>query len=439
MVGHVIEWDPVQVWPSSVPGGQLSPPWLSDGSDATLGLTSTHDSTEHYLNAGFGIPLTRSATPCETGSHHTSSNHSQSGFGCTAAQIVTDLGPGVSHSVEQAQPCVGVGIVSGGYSLAQASPKILAGIQTGVGARRIEGFDLRLNLDGLRPGPDRHRTRPSPLSNICLDHPFAAQLYGPSPSGPSRSNQLVASMLDRSPKESFHPPTPPPRPRAPSPAYRHRLVTDHMRHLARARTASSLGLPQVKPARDSPNRSSSAAMADGHGNSTTNLLRRPVGPGQSRRTLEVKLDCGNCSQPGVKLIFRGAATQRIDFKPLATFTCWRCTAMIRPPGPARTRTTTNTSTPARLRYDQSVSHTIDQMIGMPVLAASPPLPRSSVLTGCLPGKSCNEMTCDCCQLPIGLVRMTSTTAGNSYTTEVVCAHCLSLYKLCSDCGGEGEG
>jgi hypothetical protein len=101
MAGHVIEWDPVQVWPSSVPGGQLSSPWLSDRSDATFGLTSTHESTEHYLNAGFSIPLTVSATHCETGSHHTSSIHSQSGFGCTSDRIVTDSGPGISHLDEQ--------------------------------------------------------------------------------------------------------------------------------------------------------------------------------------------------------------------------------------------------------------------------------------------------------------------------------------------------
>jgi hypothetical protein len=329
---------------------------------------------------------------------------------------------------------VGVGIVSGGSSLAQPCPRILADIGTGVGARRIEGFNLRRNLGGLRPGPDRRRIWPSPLSNISLDHPFAAHVYGqnlfatkPSP----------FSLLDRTMEEPLRPSTPPPRPRVPTPAHRHRLVTDRMRQLARARTASSLGLPQVKPARDSPNRSSSAAISDRRGNSTTDLLRKPIGPVQPRRMLEIKLDCGNCSQPGVKLIFRGAATHRVDFSPLATFTCWRCAAIIQPPGPAQTRTTTNTSTPARLRYANTVSHTIDQMIGMPVLAASPPIPRSSVLTGCLPVEGCSEITCDCCQLPIGLVRMTSTTAGNSYTTEVVCAHCLSLYKLCSDCGGGG--
>ncbi len=245
-------------------------------------------------------------------------------------------------------------------------------------------------------------------------------------------------MLDRAMEQPSRPPTPPPRPRVPSPAHRHRPGPDSMRQLARARTASSLGLPQVRPARDSPIRSSSAAMADGHGDSTTGLLHRPLGPGQSRRTLEVKLNCGSCNQANVKLSFRGAATQRTDFRPLATFTCWRCAALLQPPGPAQTRTATNTTTtPARLRYDQTVSHALDQMIGMTVLAVSPPLPRSSVLTGCLPVEDCNEMTCDCCQLPIGVVQMASTNTNDKFTTEVVCAHCLSLYKLCSDCGGGG--
>ncbi len=206
-------------------------------SSVSLRRMARRDTT--WLNTGFGIPLTVLNRPCGTRSHQTSSAYSRGGFGCTSDRIVTDLGLGISRSDEQAQAqaCVGVGVVSGCFSVVQPSSKLLAGIETGVGARRIEGFNLCLNLDGLQPGPDRHRTRPSLLSSICLDHPFVAQRHGPSPSGPSRSDQLLASMLDRGPEEPSYPHTPPPRPRAPSPAHRHCPVTDRMPQLARARTA----------------------------------------------------------------------------------------------------------------------------------------------------------------------------------------------------------
>ncbi len=300
MAGCVIEWATVQVWPDLVPGEQLGPPRFGYGPEATISFTPTHGLTGDYLHADCNIPLTVSCTTCDAGYHHTSSLRSRGGFGYTPDGVVTDPSLHLSHPDQQVQTCVSIGAASGNHGAAPPSSRMLAGNRTSVGPRRIKGFNLRLNLVGLQPGPDRRRTWPSPLSNISLDHPFAAQVYGHNLSATEGSLFFV---LDQGIDKPTRPPTPPSRPRAPSPAHRHCHVTDRMRQLAYARTVSSLGLPQVKPARDNPNRSSSAAMSDGRGNSTTNLLRKPIGPGQPRRMLEVKLDCGNCSQPRAKLIF----------------------------------------------------------------------------------------------------------------------------------------
>jgi hypothetical protein len=89
------------------------------------------------------------------------------------------------------------------------------------------------------------------------------------------------SLLDRTMEEPLRPSIPPPRPCAPTPTDRHRPAIDEMCQLARARTVSSLGLPQVKLARDSPNRSSSAAMSDGRSKSTTSLLGNSIGLGST--------------------------------------------------------------------------------------------------------------------------------------------------------------
>lgn len=108
---------------------------------------------------------------------------------------------------------------------------------------------------------------------------------------------------------------------------------------------------------------------------------------------------------------------------------------MQPPRPARR--STPTSTAARSRYNQTISYAIDQLIEKPVQAASTSLPRALGLVGGVSVEGYTELTCDCCQLLVGLVQMITTVRGNNYTPKVVCAHCLSLYKLCNECGGGG--
>ncbi len=182
MAGCVIEWATVQVWPDLVLGEQLSPPRFGYGPEATISFTPTHGSTGDYLHANFGVPLTVSHTTYEPGFHHTSSLRSRGGFGCTPDGVVTDPSLHLSRPDQQAQTCASIGVASGDDGAAPPSSRMLAGNRTSVGARRIEGFNLRLNLVGTPTGTGS----PSNTAVSAVQHP---------PRSPVRSSGIWLQFL----------------------------------------------------------------------------------------------------------------------------------------------------------------------------------------------------------------------------------------------------
>jgi len=328
------------------------------------------------------------------------------------------LGPGVGGFPDQQPPSLSSGLVQHPAELFDWDGSDRGGGGAGglgVGARRHGGFNLRLDLSAVNfaSSSPAQLERYSSLNGQSFDQPqFSLQ-----PSPPLRPPGPGPSLRQSYPLK----PEPGPGPGPPSDR---RLV-----ELANARLSSDLGLPPVKRARDQSDPIPNLPKLD--------YQQTPVPTSSSSskpsRTFVVTADCQSCAQSGVKLILRGTAIRQPTFRPLATFTCALC---VPSPGHA-------IASPARLSYDQTVSAAIDRLVGLQPEhdSPSPSVPRSVSLLGSSAASAVNKMMCDCCQLPVGIGEVVDGAQPSSgkftLSTEIVCTHCLSLYKLCSDCGGGG--